>query len=57
MNELTKEYINLIDEMLSNPKFENNAVFLTSVKRTILRKKSVTPSQINKIEMIHANNR
>ena len=57
MDETVKEYIDLIDSMLSDPKFENQAYFLTSVKKTILSKSKITPGQINSIERIHAQGR
>jgi hypothetical protein len=57
MNETTKEYLDLIDSMLSDSKFENKAVTLSSIKSTILRTSKISPAQINSIERIHAENR
>ena len=57
MNDITKEYVDLIDNMLSDNRFENQAVILSSIKRTILKKSKVSPGQINTIEKIHAEGR
>ena len=57
MDEKVKEYIELIDSMLSDSKFENQAHFLASVKKTILKTSRITPGQINSIERIHAQGR
>ena len=57
MNETVKEYLDLIDSMLSDSKFENQAHFLSSVKKTILRTSKITPGQINSIERVHAQGR
>ena len=57
MDENTKEYVDLIDLMLKDERFGTDAGFLSSVKNTILRKKKVSPGQINSIEKIHAKHR
>ena len=57
MNDQVKEYLDLIDTMVKDERFEMSMTFLLSVKKTIERTGKITPAQINSIESTHAKGR
>ena len=57
MNEVVQEYLDLINSMVKDERFERSMTFLLSVKKTIERTGRVTPAQINSIENVHARGR
>ena len=57
MNEVVQEYLDLIDSMVKDERFEMSMTFLLSVKKTIERTGKITPAQINPIENVHAKGR